>query len=57
MKNYIVSIEYMCGGNSGQYFKYLSGYSASQAVQSAMDNLKDEKSGVYSISLLNVERV
>lgn len=57
MKSYVVTLEYMFGSNSGQYFQSVEGVSASEAIQNAMNHLRDEKAGVHSINLLNVERV
>lgn len=57
MKSYVVTLEYMHGSIAGILNRCVCSDCASSAIKIVMDDLKSEKLGVYSINLLNVERV
>lgn len=57
MKSYVVTLEYMFGSIGGLLNRCVCSDCASSAIKIVMDELKSEKIGVYSINLLNVERV
>lgn len=57
MKSYVVSLEYMNGSGVAYSYRTVQSNCASEAVQSAIRNVKSVAKAAYGISLLNVERI